>query len=83
MKPVRRTVLVLVSLLIVAGVIGYLAIDGMIIKEIAGNEHESDPLLHGRVADLFQGLEACLANFLGDIRAEPRDAQAQVKVRRV
>ena len=28
MKPVRRTVLVLVSLLIVAGVIGYLAIDG-------------------------------------------------------
>jgi len=30
MKPVRRTVLVLVSLLIVAGVIGYLAIDGMI-----------------------------------------------------
>jgi uncharacterized protein involved in outer membrane biogenesis len=30
MKPMRRTVLVLVSLLIVAGVIGYLAIDGMI-----------------------------------------------------
>jgi len=30
MNPVRRTVLVLVSLLIVAGVIGYLAVDGMI-----------------------------------------------------
>jgi hypothetical protein len=59
---------------------GQIAIHGVIVEEIAGNENEIDFFFLGRVPDLFQGLEARLANLFGDVDTEAGDAQTEVEI---
>ena len=59
---------------------GKIGIDGVIVEEIAGDNHEMDLLALGQVANFFERLKAGFADAVGDFLGKARDAQSKVQV---